>query len=137
MDLCNCCLFIFKKRIRFLLFADVIMERMKVRREAQEAKRRAGEERQEAETGSVKTAEDTAEFTPQLDSGDHKDTESKASSQAKGELNVQYFVNSLILSYTPFLLKCLLSRRPSNTASVVFPFVQSEVLFLYCMELCQ
>lgn len=81
------------------------MERMKIRQEAQETKRRVGEEKQEVETGSVKTAEDTAEFTSQLDNGDHQHTESKASSQGKGELNVQYFANSLILSYTPFLLK--------------------------------
>lgn len=78
------------------MFADVIMERMKVRQEAQEAKSRVGEEKQEA----VKTAEDTAEFTAQLDNGDHKDTESKASSQGKGELNAQYFVNSCHFSYS-------------------------------------
>lgn len=61
------------------------MERMKVRQEAQEAKRRAaGEAKQEVETGSVKTA-DTAELTSQLDSREHKDPEPKEDASSKGK----------------------------------------------------
>lgn len=61
---------------------DVVTERLKVRREAEEAKQRATEAKQEAETGSVKTAE--GELTSQLDNGEHKDAEPKedTSSQA-------------------------------------------------------
>lgn len=72
------------------MFVDVILERMKVLREAQEAKGQVGETNQEAETGSVKTAED--ELTSQLDNGEHKDTEPKedASSQGEPELYIQY-----------------------------------------------
>lgn len=77
--------------IRFLLFVDVVTERLKVRREAQEAKRRAA--KQEAETGSVKTMEDTAEITSQLDNGEHAEAKEDARSQGKSELNIQYSVN--------------------------------------------
>lgn len=82
--ICHCCL------CHFLLFVDVIMERSKVRRDAQEAKRRAEEAKQEAETGSAKMRADG--LTSQLDSGEHKDTEPKedASSQGKSQLSIQY-----------------------------------------------
>lgn len=78
----------------FLLFEDVIMEHSKIRREAQEAKRRAGEAKQEVETGSVKTADPT-ELNSQLISKEHKDTEPKddASSKGKSELYIQYSLN--------------------------------------------
>lgn len=82
--ICHCCL------CHFLLFVDVIIERLKVRREAQEAKRQAEEAKQEAETGSAKTTADG--LTSQLDSREHKDTEPKedASSQGNGQLSIQY-----------------------------------------------
>lgn len=81
--------FLVKKKMSSLLFVDVIMQHMKVLQEAQEAKRQVGDTKQEAETGSVKTAE--SELTSQLDSGEHKDTEPKedASSQGKCELYIQ------------------------------------------------
>ncbi|KAG7216183.1 hypothetical protein INR49_029032 [Caranx melampygus] len=62
---------------------DVIMEHLKVRREAEEAKRRAEEAKKEAETGSVKTAEDTAESSSQVDNTEHKED---AGSQVKAAL---------------------------------------------------
>lgn len=69
----------------YLLCADVIIENLKVRRGAQEAKRQAEEAKQEAETGPVRTAVDGA--VSQL--GDRKliDTESveDASSQGKSK----------------------------------------------------
>lgn len=68
-----CCLIYFC----FFLFLDVVLENMKIRRERQEAKRRAEEMKQEAGTGSAKTAEDTAGLAPQLDNGQQKDTEAK------------------------------------------------------------
>lgn len=73
---------------RFLLFLDVIMERLKVRREAQEAKRRAEEAKQEVETASVKTAEDTGEVTSQPDNRDHKETEPKEDVSSQGKSGV-------------------------------------------------
>lgn len=66
----------------FCLFAEVIMERLKVRWEAQGAK-------QEAEIGSAKMAVDG--LTLQADSVEQKDTQSKedGSSQSKSQLNIQ------------------------------------------------
>lgn len=65
------------------LFADVIMEHLKVRREAEDAKRRAEEAKKEAEAGSVKAAEDTAGSSSQPDDTEHKED---ASSQGKVNL---------------------------------------------------
>lgn len=88
------------------MFADVIVERLKVRQEAQETTRRAEEAEQEAETGSTKIAVDA--LTSQLDSGEDKDTEPKedASPHGKSQLYIQYS-----LLYMPFVI-----RRPSRTA---------------------
>ncbi|XP_067334267.1 nucleosome-remodeling factor subunit BPTF-like isoform X4 [Channa argus] len=56
---------------------ELVMEHLKVRREAREAKRRAEEAKQQAEKGSGKTAGDTAqESTSQPDSSERKDAES-------------------------------------------------------------
>lgn len=71
--------------ICFFLVVDVITEHLKVRREAQDAKRQAEEAKKEAEMGPVKTAEDTAESSSQLDDAEHKED---AGSQGKGELQV-------------------------------------------------
>lgn len=57
---------------------------MKVRRERQEAKRLAEEMKQEAETGSVKTVEDSAGLAPQVDNGQNKVTEAKEDATPQG-----------------------------------------------------
>lgn len=82
----------------------MIIERLKVRQEAQEAKRREEEVKQEAETGSAKTAVDA--LASQLDSGEDKDTEPKedASPQGKSPLDIRYS-----LLDTPYVV-----RRPSH-----------------------
>lgn len=69
------------------MFVEVIVERMKISRESQGAKRLGGEVTTEAETGSLRTAEDAAKLTPQSDNGEQKDAESKedGSSQGKSE----------------------------------------------------
>lgn len=56
-----------------LYFVDVVTERLKVRREAQESKRQVEDVKQEAECGSVNTAEGAAEVTSPLDNGEHRD----------------------------------------------------------------
>lgn len=64
---------------------DVILKRLKVRQEEQEAKKRPEEAKQEAETASVKKATDG--FTTQLNGRELNDSEpnEEASSHAKGE----------------------------------------------------
>lgn len=64
------------------LFVDVVTERLKVKRETEEAKQRTTEVKQEAETGSAKTAE--GELTSQLDGGEHKDAEPKEDASSQG-----------------------------------------------------
>nr|XP_057905963.1 nucleosome-remodeling factor subunit BPTF isoform X2 [Doryrhamphus excisus] len=54
---------------------EVVMERLKSRREAQKAKGQADEEKLQAETSSGQTVEDLA--TSQLGNGEHKDTDPK------------------------------------------------------------
>ena len=80
------------------MFVDVILERVKVRRERQDAKRRVEESKQEAEPGSVRTAEDIARFTSQLDNGQHKDTEAKEDTSSQGKSEVDSFVYRLLLN---------------------------------------
>lgn len=70
-----------------LLFVELMMEHLKVRREAQETKRQPEEAKQEAETGSGKTTEDTTELTPQPDSREHKDGEHKEDVSSPGKGN--------------------------------------------------
>lgn len=59
----------------------------------QEAKRQGEDAKQEPQTGSVKTAEDTADVPSQLDNGEHKDTEAKEDASSQGKLYVQNFFN--------------------------------------------
>lgn len=103
-----------------VVFADVIVERLKVRREAQEAKRRAEEAEQEA--GSTKPAVDA--LTSRLDGGEDKDAEPKedASPQGRSRLYIQ-----CSLLRTPFVI-----GRLSRT-TVTFPHVESDVSFSGCM----
>lgn len=68
---------------------------MKIRRESQEAKRRTEHPKQEAETGSVKAAEVTAEVPAEVtsppDSWEQKDAQAQedAGSQGKGRLHMR------------------------------------------------
>lgn len=56
----------------FRLFVEVVVERLKVRREAREAKTRAEEPKQDSDKGSVNAADATAESTSQPDNGESK-----------------------------------------------------------------
>lgn len=81
------------------MFVELMMEHLKVKREAQEVKRGAEGAKQEAETGSCKTTEDTTDLTPQLDNREHKDGEPKEDASSQGKVN---FMLSILV--TPFPL---------------------------------
>lgn len=78
----------------FLVLVDVVAERLKVRREAQEAKRPADDAKQDAETGSAKTVADG--LSSQLDRSEHKDAEPKEEASSQGES--QFYTQGSLLN---------------------------------------
>uniref|UniRef100_A0A665UV50 Nucleosome-remodeling factor subunit BPTF-like n=1 Tax=Echeneis naucrates TaxID=173247 RepID=A0A665UV50_ECHNA len=75
---------------------------LKVKREAQEARKQAEEAKKEAETGSVKAAEDTAESNSQLDNSKNKETEPKEEAVSQGKSIVSHtFFSHLMFQSSP------------------------------------
>ncbi|MEQ2210906.1 hypothetical protein XENOCAPTIV_021704, partial [Xenoophorus captivus] len=63
----------------------VSMERLKIRRKVQEAKKRAAETKKETEGGSVNTAGDNAELSAQQNKAEDAEPTEYTSSQGKND----------------------------------------------------
>lgn len=116
-----CCFFF------FFLLVDVITERLKVRQEAQEARRQVDDTKQEAETGSAKTVADG--LASQLDPGEHKDAELQEEASSKGKSQF-YTQGSLLILFSTSVL-----FRRANCTDVKFSCVQSDIFDIIVLKL--
>lgn len=107
----------------FRLFVEVVVERLKVRREAREAKTRAEEPKQDSDKGSVNAADATAESTSQPDNAESKAVKPMGEAGSQGKK----FLRCIFI----FLFNCLLELSPIPQSKELASYTQK---LKFCLQ---
>lgn len=110
----------------FRLFVEVVVERLKVRREAREAKTRAEEPKQDSDKGSVNAADATAESTSQPDNAESKVVKPMGEAGSQGKKFLQ-----CIFIFFIFLFNCPLELSPIPQSKELASYTQK---LKFCLQ---
>lgn len=123
--MCICCLPC-RMNECFRLFVEVVVERLKVRREAREAKTRAEEPKQDSDKGSVNAADATAESTSQPDNAESKAVKPMGEAGSQGKK----FLRCIFIFFI-FLFNCLLELSPIPQSKELASYTQK---LKFCLQ---